>query len=316
MTLQSIKWDGRKITEPGMYEGISLDEYHAHDVCDGWSVSSSGLRQIVAESLADFFDTWRGNPNAEPEAPKRHFIVGRAAHHLHLGQKNFSSHFAVEPPEYEAEDGTMKKWNNNAIDCQAWHKTRRREGKDVLKPAEAQDVIRMAEALDRYPLIAHGALDGLVERSIFWRDDKTGIWLKARPDVIPTASGDFVDYKTCESVVYSKLMWAIEDHGYDQQGALVREAAHKVLGFDNPTFGLVFQQKKRPYSIRPVTLKEDTLNRGAKLNRIAIDLFAEALKTNHWPGPGGDREDFEYIELSDAAKKRRDDYIIINGGTP
>ena len=43
--LKTIKWDGNQITTPGMYSGIPLDSYHRGDICDGASVSSSGLRK-------------------------------------------------------------------------------------------------------------------------------------------------------------------------------------------------------------------------------------------------------------------------------
>ena len=55
------------------------------------------------------------------------------------------------------------------------------------------------------------------------------------------------------------------------------------------------------------------LDRGEKQNRYALDQFAECLKAKHWPGPGGDREDAEYVELSDYEHKRIDDKLTILG---
>lgn len=313
--MKTIEWDGQPITKPGMYSGIDIDLYHAAGICVGPSLSSGGMRKIVGESPAHFFDSWRGNPNRkEPAKEPRHFLVGRATHHLHLGQAKFSEAFAIQPAEYEAETGEMKPWNNNANDCRFWHAQRKAEGKSVITEAEAEVVVGMAKELKRCPIIAHGALNGLVERSIFWKDKKTGIWLKSRPDVIPNESGDFVDYKTTQSVQWGKLVYAIEDFGYHQQGALVREAAREVLEIDNPSFSLVFQEKERPFAVRVVTLKDHTLDLGAKLNRKAIDLFAAGIKTGHWPGPGGDQEDAEPIELSENARQRAEDYLLIHGG--
>ena len=314
--MKSIRWEGETITKPGLYENIPIEIYHAGHICDGPSISSSGLRTIFNESPAHFFAQWRGNPLAEEQEERRHFIVGRAAHHLHLGQADFSSLFIVEPEEYEGDGGEIKKWNNNARDCKIWHKRQRDAGKSVLKIKEAEQIVGMAAELSRNPIVAHGALAGLVERSIFWKDQKTGIWLKSRPDAIPGDSGDFVDYKTTESVEWTHLVRSIGDFGYHQQGALIRQAAREVLDIKSPSFTLVFQEKKKPHCVRVVTLKDSDLDRGDKQNRIALDTFAACLKANHWPGPGGEREDAEYIELSEYAKKSIDDKITIAGGRP
>jgi hypothetical protein len=316
MAVKTIKWDGEPITKPGMYAGIDIDLYHAAAICDGPSISSSGLRTIFNESPAHFFARWRGNPNADEEKISRAFIVGRAAHHLHLGQAKFSDSFAIQPTEYEADAGEMKPWNNNAKECRKWQAARKEENRSVLTATEAEQIVGMAEELGRNPIVAHGALNGLVERSLFWKDAKTGIWLKSRPDAIPGDSGDFVDYKTTESVQWTDLVRTIGEYGYHQQGALVREAAREVLGIDNPSFALVFQEKKKPYCVRVVTLKDSDLDRGKNANRLALDTFAQCMKAKHWPGPGGDREDAEYIEISDYMQKRIDDQITMQGGRP
>lgn len=307
--MKSIKWNGEPIKKPGMYEGIDLDLYHAPRITDGWSISSSGLRTISNESPAHFFAQWRGNPKAKPRKEGRHFVMGRAAHHLHLGQGNFSDHFAIEPVEYEAKDGKMKPWHNGADACKIWNDARKEEGKGIITEAEAEAVIGMAEVLGMHPIVQAGALNGLVERSLFWKDAKTGIWLKSRPDAIPGDGGDFVDYKTTESVQWVDLMRSIYDYGYHQQGALILEAARTVLKIANPSFTLVFQEKKEPYCVRVVVLKEDDLKRGAALNRKALDTFAKCLKEDHWPGPGGDREDAEYIEMPEWAQKSIDSQL-------
>jgi len=42
MNTETIKWDGKQITKPGLYGSIPLELYHAGNICDGPSVSSSG----------------------------------------------------------------------------------------------------------------------------------------------------------------------------------------------------------------------------------------------------------------------------------
>lgn len=311
--MKTIKWTGKPISEPGIYSGVPLSSYHSADICIGPSISSSGMRKIFNESPAHFFASWGGNPNRIEENESRAKIIGSATHHLLLGQPDFAEHFAVQPAEYETPDGEMKAWNNNARDCKSWHAMRRKECRIVLLPKEIPMIEGMARSLGMHPLIRAGALNGAVERSLFWVDTKTGIWLKSRPDTIPGDSGDFVDLKSTDSVNWNDLVRTIGKFGYHQQGGLVRRAGRELLGFDSPTFSLVFVEKTVPWCARVVTLKDHNLDLGEKQNRIAIDTFARCLKENHWPGPGGDREDAEQIEISEREKKFIEDQLIIQG---
>ena len=310
--MKTITWEGAAISQPGLYGSIPLDTYHKPNICDATSISSSGLRKIFNESPAHFFCEWPGNPNRIEQKDARHFILGRAVHHLMLGEPFFAKLFAVQPEEYEDEKtGEVKKWNNNANACRRWHADRAKEGRQVLLSKEIDNIKGMAQRLGANPIIRHGALNGLIERSIFWKDKKTGIWLKSRPDSIPGDSGDFVDLKTTISVQWPDIVRSIGQFAYHQQGALVRQAAREVLGIEHPTFTLVFVEKDPPWCERIVTLKDADLDRGDKQNRAALDIFDECLKADHWPGPGGDREDAEYIELSEYEQKRIDNQLTV-----
>lgn len=314
--MKTIKWDGKPISESGLYGGIPLETYHSADMCSGPSISSSGLRKIFNESPAHFYVDWPGNPSGVEQKDARHFIVGRAVHHLMLGEPFFAKLFAIQPEDYEDEKtGEVKKWNNNSNACRRWHEARRSEGRAVLTNGDIEAIKGMAQRLGSNAIVRHGALNGLIERSIFWQDKKTGFWLKSRPDSIPGDSGDFVDLKTCQSVLMPDIVRTIGDLAYHQQGALVRQAAREVLGIDRPTFTLIFVEKTPPYCERIVTLKDSDLDRGEKQNRAAMDQFAACLKAKHWPGPGGDREDAEYVEISEYQQKRIDDALtILNAG--
>lgn len=311
--MKSIPWDGDTVTKPGLYSGMALEDYHSAVICDGPSISSSGLRKIFSESPADFYATWEGNPQSVEVKESKALAFGRAVHHLHLrhaGQPTFSQLFTVQPEDYEDEKtGEVKKWTYNAKACKRWRDERIAEGKTILTQTEVEAIEGMALKLGEHPIIKAGALNGDVERSLFWKDKATGLWLKSRPDAIPNDSGDFVDYKTVIDVQWNTLVKSLHEHGYYQQAALVLEGAREVLKIANPSFTLVWQQKSPPYSVRVTTLKDNAIALGTKANRAALDTFARCLKSGHWPGPGGEREDAEYIELSDRAASLVDEKI-------
>lgn len=308
--IKTIDWDGKRITKPGIYAKVPISVYHGQDICDGPSVSSSGLRKIFAESPAHFFDEWSGNKNRkESDEEKSHFVLGRAVHMLVLGEPFFAKLFAIQPAEYVDTAGVVKKWTYNADRCKAWRADRWAEGRSILSGDDVDNIKGMSRSLGAHPLIRAGVLNGLIERSIIWRDKTTGLWIKARPDSIPGDSTDYVDLKSTRSVHWHDLTRTIADYSYHAQGALIRAGAREVLGLNNITFTLVFVEKTRPWCVRVVTLKDSDLDRGEKQNRVAMDTVAKCIEANNWPGPGGMRDDAEYIELPTWAQTTIDDRI-------
>lgn len=98
--MQSIVWDGQKVTKPGMYSKMPLADYHRGDICDGPSVSSSGLRTLWSKSPKHFWDKSPLNPNRvvdDDEDEKKALILGRATHHLMVEQARFSAEFIQRP---------------------------------------------------------------------------------------------------------------------------------------------------------------------------------------------------------------------------
>src|SRR5262249_29876878 len=195
-----------------------------------------------------------------------------------------------------ARTGELKKWTYQANYCKGWREEQLAQGLAILTSGDITAIRGMATSLGRHPIVKAGALNGMIERSIFWQDKETKLWVKSRPDSIPTNSGDFVDLKTTTSVLWKDLQAACFEFGYHQQGTLVRLAAREVLKIAHPTFTLICVEKVRPYCVRVVTLKDNDLDRGERQNRAGMDTIARCIKSGQWPGPGGDREDAENIE--------------------
>lgn len=300
-----LTWNGSPVSAHGLYSGITLEEYHSANICNGLSVSSSGLRRIINESPAHYWDASVYNPDREEQDEKEAFILGRAVHHLLLGEPNFKSIFELRPEK--APDG--RQWHANNHSCQKWIARQKELGKTILKPDQLDNIVGMAKSIGKHPLIRAGILNGLVEHSLFFKDRETDIWLKTRPDCIPNDSGDVADLKTTHSVQWPDLERTIADFGYVQQGALIEESFQKVLGIEMTSFSLVFIEKKRPYCVQVVTLKRHDLDLGHRQNRAALKTFANCMKTGYWPGPGGDQNDARFIEIPDWARNRFEDRI-------
>lgn len=292
---------GGKIAAPGVY-AIDMATYHS-DCCEGPSISSSGLRTIWAASPAHYFLTSPYNPHPPEPEERPHFSLGRAAHHLlFLGRKGFDEEFATRPAEWSD-------WRTK--DAKLWREDALARGLTVITDGELELITGMARSLKEHPIIKAGILDGYVERSLIWKDEETGAWLKSRPDCIPNDSGDYADLKTTASVATDDLRRTLGAYGYHCQGALVGMASRAVLERAMQTFTLVFVESKPPHCVRVVTVKPDDIDRGEKQVRAAARQFAACCTSGRWPGPGGEQQDAEYFDIPDWARKSIDDRLAI-----
>ncbi|WP_051356395.1 PD-(D/E)XK nuclease-like domain-containing protein [Azorhizobium doebereinerae] len=286
---------GKKIAEAGVYD-LPMEDYHAQP-CDGPSVSSSGLRTVFSVSPAHFWAESSLNPNRDEQKDKGHFALGRAAHHLILGEADFRRIFSVRPSEFPD-------WRTKA--SQEWKAKQALERKTVLVPADLDLISGMAGSLATHPLVQHGILNGEIERSLLWRDPETGIWLKSRPDAIPTDSGDFSDLKTTTSVAPDDIQRTIGDYRYDMQAAVVRRAAREVLGVEMVSFNLVFVEKTAPFCVSVVEIPPADIDMADIDLQVALRTIAHCLETGKWPGPGGTQSDARSIYISDWMRKRNE----------
>lgn len=289
----SLKWDKRALNAPGWYDGIPLEVYHSAGITVGPSVSSSGLRTLWSKSPKHFYAKWPYNPDREEDADDDSdaFILGRAAHHLFLGEDDFALQFIERPAKIAG-----LAWQGNRTECKAFLKQQEMAGRTVLTPHDVKAIRGMARSLSEEPL-AVDLLQGAVEQTLIARDPETGIWLKARPDVIPTADGTFADLKTTPSVLDIDLKSTLRKYGYHMQGALIWEVC-ELLGLPFEGFALVFIEKKSPYCARVIEMTDDDLARGRLQNRAMIRQLAKCIESRIWPGPG--RSDAELFSMAKA----------------
>jgi len=302
--MKAIKWNGSQITKPGWYSGIPLEIYHSPKICDGYAVSSSDLRTCWRQSPAHMRAKWAENPQREVKTPPRHYVLGSAAHHLLLGEDHFKTKYIAQPLTYRDKvTARDKTWHNGADYCKAWNAKQVASGKVWVTQDELKIIVEMSRSLALEPLVQEGLLRGYVEMSGFVKDQETGLWLKVRPDVVPTLTGDFVDLKTAADVTTVALQSSIRSYGYHQQGGLIWEVA-EALEHPFESFLLMFIETDVPYCARTVPLTDDDLARGRLMNRAMLRQIADCLAKGRFPGPG--EGDMRPLPLADAERERID----------
>jgi hypothetical protein len=272
------RWNGQKITKPGCYDGLPIDLYHG-DCTAGPGISSSGLRTIESKTPLHYWSTSYLNPDRIEAEPREHFVFGQAAHTLLLSEDGFKEKFVVRPSQW-------KDWRKDA--AKAWRDEQQAAGKSVLVPEDLAIIRHITKQLAADPLVASGILQGAIEHSLIWKDAPTGVWLRARPDVIPSADGVLVDLKTTTDASPESVQRAVLNLGYAIQGSLAGIGMEATLGMKMTDFVLVWLEKKPPYAVRVSPVDNEWIYWARRQLRRAIDTFARCIETNTWPGYEGE----------------------------
>lgn len=261
------------ITEPGVYPDLSHDDYHA-DPVPGGSLSSTGARRLLPPSTPARFRYEQQNPTTPTKAMK----VGTVAHALVLGT----------PPPVEILE--FDNWRTNAAKDAA--KDAEARGLIAMLRKEFEPVAAMAEALLEHKLARRLVEDARPEVTAVWQDEMTGVWCRARYDLLrpPTASGRLVipDYKTSTSAHPDRFAKSIVEYGYHQQGAFYTTGGIALNLGEDPVFLFIVQETTAPYLVSVVQLDPPDMRIGAHLNREAIRLYKQCVDRDEWPGYGDD----------------------------
>lgn len=273
------------ITEPGVHPDLPTDVYHADP-----ALSSSSARELLPPSCPALY---RYNAD-HGRAPRKTWDIGHAAHHLVLGVG--AELVLVDRDRWDTKDVKAQ-----LVDI-------RERGAVPLKRPEHEQVHDMAAALRAHPVAAalFNPDRGDPEQSLFWRDQPTGVMRRARLDWMPhfttyTAEGQpttgrgrpgriiIPDYKTCASANPDALAKAMNSYGYHMQAAWYIDAVKAVYPMwthpdaEEPAFVFVCQEKTPPYLVTIVEPDRTALKVGRRLNRQAIEVYAECVRTGVWP---------------------------------
>ena len=253
------------MSDYGLKAGISDTDYHA----DRTTLSSTGARKILA-CPARF-----KHEQDHPPAPKRAWDFGKLAHRLVLGEG--SPIQVVEADNWlskAAKEQRDQAYANNVV--------------PVLR-AEYEAACQMRDSVMAHPTAGGIFAAGTAELSGYWRDEPTDVKLKFRPDFMTTVGGVpwCVDLKSTVSAKPDDFARSIAKFSYHAQAAWYLRGLKEGYGID-ARFIFVAVEKTAPYPVSVIELDYEAIIEGDRLNREAIDLYAECVKTNTWPAYGDD----------------------------
>ncbi len=300
--MAEIPWDGKTITKSGVYSGISLTDYHHKtDLFDGPSISKSTLKHILPAhggSPKAFWGRWAHNPHHIKPKPSKELDFGKAVHCLLLADEVFSEHFVLRPEKW-------KDWRTDA--SKAWRDEVEAAGKTIVTAEQIERIKLIAHDAAEYPLVKLGLLNGSVERTMAYKDEETGIWIRTRPDVKPL-DGIFSDLKTASKFDEDFLERQLFDNFYYGQAAMTRMAC-RALGIPFETFALLFVLNDDVPDTTHVEISPFDIDRGERAIRWALKTIRHGLDTGDWPGArpfnGGER----HLKMKPWSAERLDQFL-------
>lgn len=260
------------VTRPGVYQ-LPEEVYHA-DPVKGGSLSCSWAKKLMPPSCPAKF-AWE---RRHPKAPTRDMEFGKIAHTLVLG---------VGPQVRVIDADDRRKKNTKEQETEA-----RVEGFIPLLAVEYAIVEAMAQALraDKYAAALLNPEYGRPEQSLFWVDQPSGVWLRARFDWLRDRAPAgrrtlFCDYKTAKSAHPDDIEKAILNYGYHNSAAWYLDGARALdLAEPDAEFLLIVQEKSAPYVVQVARIAYSSLRIGREQNRRAIETYVECEKSGIWPG--------------------------------
>lgn len=265
------------ISKPGAYADISAEDYHGREICDAPSVSSSGLKLITSKSPRHYWAQSSMNPNRPARKVKAHFNVGHALHDLVLLQDRFSQHYHITPNGFN--DAHTRKWEEE-IDARDYAV---QKGKQVITRAQFDLANAMAESISNDPLAGALLTAGTPEMTLAAKDPETGVWMRARPDVLPDTMEIIPDLKTAVDASLDVYERAATRFGYFQSAAHYLDVIEALYGPAKRRFVLITVEKEYPYVVTIDHLDDADIDFARLRNRHALNRFAECLKSGEWP---------------------------------
>ena len=254
--------------EPGIYYGISNENYHA-----GPGVSKSQLDDI-ADTPALYL--WRKNAPVDTTKTKT-LDLGTAFHCRVLEPEEFSNRFIVAPEFNRRTNAGKEEEKAFLMECAS-------TGKTVITAEEGRKIELMYQSVMALPLgqwLVESA--GHAESSIYWEDPETGILCRCRPDKIIPEFHWIMDVKTTEDI--QRFKTAYYDYRYHVQDAFYSDGYEAQFGVQ-PTFVFLVASTTIEcgrYPVEIFMMGEEAKLAGQQEYHRNLRTLSDCLNTDEWP---------------------------------
>jgi len=250
----------------GIIHGLSNESYHS-----GPGISKSGLDDMdpPARYYALHLDPKR--PERVQTAGQR---VGTLAHCAILEPEQFAKRYRVGPDVIRS----TKVWKAFESSLPA--------GTEAIKPDEAEVAWMQREQVIKLPGMKEILSAGVAEASAFWEDPYTGVLCRCRPDF--AAEDVLIDLKTVGRGDAFGFQRQAPTLNYHIQDAFYTWGYSVASGQQIKDFWFLTVETEFPYLVSRHRLPVEAKSEGILQVRKKLDLYADCLSKNEWPGYPGE----------------------------
>ena len=260
---------GVGITEPGVYETVTPEQYHA-DVAAEPSLSASLAHAIVTSTPAHArLKSSRFNPKAQ-DAASAAFDIGTAAHMLMTGKGR-------DVEVIEAADWRTKAAKEQRDDARAQGRTPML-AEQYERTAGMVEIAREAMA----GAIGHNPFNRLpTELAYFWRSDMDAM-CRALADALDVENRLIWDYKTTGELAEPESWFKRAlNNGIDIRAVHYIDGARRIFGGEW-RYICVVQETAPPHFVSFVAPPASAIETGRRKHRRACVLWRRALAEGVW----------------------------------
>ncbi len=145
----------------------------------------------------------------------------------------------------------------------------------------------------RFPVFTNKAK---IEKSIFWKDEETGLICKTRPDIWNDSINILCDLKTSISANPHDFPYALKAYDYHIQAAMQIDGVFHATGQLIENFYFLVPPKKEPYMPYIYGIDQKTIEWGRREYKSALKIIKTCTEINKW---NLDRIKVNLIELND-----------------
>lgn len=267
-TLEDLKTKAEKNELSGLFD-LDIDIYH-HRECPG--ISKSHLQELLRSPA--HYQEWLKNP----DKPTADMEFGSACHVAVLEPELFKEKIITWPEEI-----LLKAGKPGVVQMREDFK-KANSGKIVISKEQIEIIGKIIESVYSHPL-AHNLLEGMKEKTLFWKNEESDLLCKARPDCINKKLGMIVDLKITSDASNEAFKRTTAKFGYHLQAAFYMQGINLLKEFDGINqFVFVCVENKAPYSVAIYELHREAMGLGSIRCQEMLEIFKKCSKTKSWPG--------------------------------
>lgn len=244
---------------------MSSDEYHANP-----AIGSSSLKKVLRSPA--HYKEYKANPPTQTSSQR----FGTAVHYAILEPDLFKKMVVIQP-----------KFGGKGAHAARDHWLMENHDKIFISKDEREAIDGILLSVSKHPIASGLLAAGFSEESYFWKDKKTGVACKCRPDYFRVGA-IMADLKTTIDASFLGFQREIAKWKYHLSGAFYVDGVFEVTLEMIKAFVLIAIEPEPPYAVGTYYLDDGTLDAGRYEYGKALIAYDRCLQSGIYPAYSDD----------------------------